>query len=155
MAVLKCTECGKEGIVESAAYCPECGSRLKHDLPSKDCMDRPEAKDALLNTTGNGRSSDGAILSLLKSLRVLVCTIAFIGIIISIVFFAKARDVKEHYYNSDYSSKNAYVGGDAYNYIINGTYFTGYSVIGSAGMLGAVILFSNAVMLTVKIKEYN
>lgn len=35
-------------------------------------------------------------------------------------------------YNSDYSSlrKNAYVGGDAYNYIINAEYFSGYVSLG-------------------------
>lgn len=30
------------------------------------------------------------------------------------------------------SSVNAYVGGDAYNYIINGTYFSGYMALGGA-----------------------
>lgn len=35
------------------------------------------------------------------------------------------------YYNSEFSSmnKNAYVGGDAYNYIINGTYATAFFVL--------------------------
>ncbi len=39
------------------------------------------------------------------------------------------------YENSEYSwreNKNAYVGGDAYNYIINGTYFAGYSALSGA-----------------------
>lgn len=39
------------------------------------------------------------------------------------------------YENSDYSwgeHKNSYVGGDAYNYIINGTYFSGYCAISGA-----------------------
>ena len=144
MAVLKCSECGKEDIVESAVYCPKCGSKLKH----------PDEKSVLLTSTEKPSINESKI-SFLKSLRILVCVIAFIGIVISIVFFSKAKDVKEVYHNSDYGSKNAYVGGDAYNYIINGTYFTGYSIIGSAGMLGAIILFGNAVMLTVKIEEYN
>lgn len=36
-----------------------------------------------------------------------------------------------YYYNSEYSSRlvNAYVGGDAYNYIINGTYATAFFVL--------------------------
>lgn len=35
----------------------------------------------------------------------------------------------EYTYTKDYV--NSYVGGDAYNYIINGTYFTAYAVIGT------------------------
>ena len=36
-----------------------------------------------------------------------------------------------YYYNSEYSSRlvNAYVGGDAYNYIINGTYAIAFFVL--------------------------
>lgn len=63
--------------------------------------------------------------------------------ILSGMFFYKGFDVKTNYYNSEnYGSlnKNAYVGGDAYNYIINGTYFTGYMVIGSTCLLASVIL---------------
>lgn len=37
--------------------------------------------------------------------------------------------------------RNAYVGGDAYNYIINGTYFAGYEAIGgSLILLGGVLI---------------
>lgn len=59
------------------------------------------------------------------------------------IFFYKGYDVKNNYYNSKYSYtyENAYVGSDAYNYIINGTYFTGYSVIASASLLCGVLLF--------------
>ena len=45
-------------------------------------------------------------------------------------------------YNSPDSygpSKNAYVGGDAYNYIINGNYATGYFVLAVGGLLSGVI----------------
>lgn len=33
-----------------------------------------------------------------------------------------------------------YVGGDAYNYIINSNYFTGFMVLGSSAALGAIML---------------
>lgn len=71
-------------------------------------------------------------------------------------FFAKGHNVKNDYYNSDYSTlnKNAYVGGDAYNYIINGTYFTGYSVIAAATLICGMILISNSIMISIKVKEY-
>lgn len=66
-----------------------------------------------------------------------------VGIALSIVFVASlllglfslvtAYDKKDRYYNSESLTslnENAYVGGDAYNYIINGTHFTGYMVQG-------------------------
>lgn len=58
-------------------------------------------------------------------------------------------------YNSDYlyddeDSINAYVGGDAYNYIINGTYFTAFSVLGTGSILIAMISRTAAVMLSVE-----
>ena len=45
-----------------------------------------------------------------------------------------------NYYNSEYSSRlvNAYVGGDAYNYIINGTYATAFFVLTAMFVLAAV-----------------
>lgn len=55
------------------------------------------------------------------------------SLLLGLFSLAAAYDKKDRYYNSeDYSSlnENAYVGGDAYNYIINGTHFTGYMVQG-------------------------
>lgn len=85
-----------------------------------------------------------------KSFAVLFWILSAALILLSCVFFAKGFDVKDNYYSSEnYPSLNvnAYVGGDAYNYIINGTYFAGYSVIGSAAALGAVILLCTGAVL--------
>lgn len=69
-------------------------------------------------------------------------------IIASIVFFCDGKECvsrglykKDHYYNSEnYSgSINAYVGGDAYNYIINGTYFAGYCALGGSLLICGTI----------------
>lgn len=71
-------------------------------------------------------------------------------IVLSCLSFAKGFALKNDYYRSEsYPSLNqyAYVGGDAYNYIINGTYFTGYSTIGSASALGAVFLLCTGTIL--------
>ncbi|WGE69885.1 hypothetical protein NYR78_03020 [Actinobacillus equuli subsp. haemolyticus] len=57
-------------------------------------------------------------------------------------------DKIHRYYNSDLSSlkKNAYVGGDAYNYIINGTYSTTYCVIGLIlAVAGSTCFILNAI----------
>ena len=62
---------------------------------------------------------------------------AVIFYIISAVMLYKGYDKMTNYYSSEtyYSlNKNAYVGGDAYNYIINGNYATGFFVL-SVGFL--------------------
>ena len=52
----------------------------------------------------------------------------------------KGIDRLTNYYNSDYSSlnKNAWVGGDAYNYIINGTHATAFFVLTAMFVLAAI-----------------
>lgn len=57
--------------------------------------------------------------------------------------FYKGIDKLTNYYNSDYSpylNKNAYVGGDAYNYIINGTHSTAFFVLTAMLVLAAICL---------------
>lgn len=79
----------------------------------------------------------------MKKSSVALIVVAVVLAIVASFFFYKAYDVKTNYYYSEYSTsatKNAYVGGDAYNYIINGNYFTGYLTVGSASALGTVIL---------------
>lgn len=52
----------------------------------------------------------------------------------------KGIDRLTNYYNSDYSSfaVNAWVGGDAYNYIINGTHATAFFVLTAMFVLSAI-----------------
>ena len=49
--------------------------------------------------------------------------------------------VYENYDSKYFEPKNAYVGGDAYNYIINANYFTGWSVLGACFFVSGIILF--------------
>lgn len=69
-------------------------------------------------------------------------------LVLGLVFLFIGFDKKNSYNNPDseyahlYDSDdyiNSYVGGDAYNYIINGTYFTGYSVIGMGFLIMSTI----------------
>lgn len=75
--------------------------------------------------------------------------IAVFFIIIGLVLIYNGFDKKDAYYYSEYSSlnKNAYVGGDAYNYIINANYFTGYVVLGGIAILSAVLLICTSIYL--------
>ena len=52
--------------------------------------------------------------------------------------FYKGIDKLVSYYNGDYWQKNAYVGGDAYNYIINGNYATAFFVLTAMFVLAAI-----------------
>lgn len=68
------------------------------------------------------------------------CWLAAASFLGSCVTLYKGIDKMTNYYNSEYSSKlvNAYVGGDAYNYIINGTYATAFFVLTAMFALAAV-----------------
>lgn len=82
-----------------------------------------------------------AIISIISSI-VLLC--------MSISYIRQGFDKKDNYYNSElYPSinKNAYVGGDAYNYIINGTYFAGYCALGGSLMICSFVCGYAAVLL--------
>lgn len=68
--------------------------------------------------------------------KVLFCLAAVFFIAFGVVTY-RGYDKMTKYYNSGISSlnKNAYVEGDAYNYIINGTYATAYFVLDQASCL--------------------
>lgn len=90
------------------------------------------------------------------NLRVILIIAAIVCFIGGIINYSQAIDVKDNYTNSEYSiiNHNAYVGGDAYNYIINSNYFTGYTVA-SVGLFvcGALSLVS-LIFISVKEKEF-
>ncbi len=50
----------------------------------------------------------------------------------------KGIDRMTHYSGSEYSPINAYVGGDAYNYIINGTHATAFFVLTGMFIIASV-----------------
>lgn len=80
-----------------------------------------------------------------KSIEKVIPVVACFLLVMSIFCFWKGFDHKNNYYQSErYTSLNqyVYVGGDAYNYIINSNYFTGFMVLGASSALGAVMLVS-------------
>lgn len=71
-------------------------------------------------------------------------------LIIGIIFIGVAFEKKINYSNGEsypYETANAYVGGDAYNYIINANYFTGYMVLGCTLEIIATMLMGMAIYL--------
>jgi hypothetical protein len=77
-------------------------------------------------------------------------TLTAVFIIVFIVFSYKGYDKMNNYYNNDYSYENAYVGGDAYNYIINGTHATGYYVLSGTFFIAAVISLVGGLIISEK-----
>ena len=79
---------------------------------------------------------------------ILLSIVCFVG---SGMFAAQSYDKYANYFNSEtfYArNRNAYVGGDAYNYIINGTYFTAFAVYASASaLMGLISLVSGGFMV--------
>lgn len=86
----------------------------------------------------------------MKKLGVFLIVLSLVALGFSIYFGSEAHDKYNNYYNSEYAliTTNAYVGGDAYNYIINGTYFTAFSVLaGFSGFLGVSLLVFGVYLL--------
>ena len=77
-----------------------------------------------------------------KLTGVILILLCVAWIVLGLLILKTGFEKKDNYYNpegSSLSSENAYVGGDAYNYIINGTYFTGYVVMGSSLLIISAI----------------
>ena len=149
----RCPGCKAE-ISSHAAECPHCGFDIK-SVREKICSycRTPAAKTP--PKTSAARAAKPKNISALKRFRTLLCVLTAVFIFVSGIFFYKGWRVKNNYRNSDsyLQSENAYVGGDAYNYIINGTYFTGYMVLGTSCMVGSMILLSGAIYISLKIRE--
>ena len=91
-----------------------------------------------------------------KALRIIRVVIA---VVLLIVAFSCLRDAiryeeigksKLDYYQDDtypILNKNVYVGGDAYNFIINGTYFTAWSTLASGMYVSATICGCTGILL--------
>lgn len=82
--------------------------------------------------------------------KVLFCLAAVFIILFGIMTY-KGYDKITNYYNSDYSmlNKNAYVGGDAYNYIINGTYAAAYFVLAAGFLISGIVCMAAGFLLAV------
>lgn len=68
--------------------------------------------------------------------------VAIVFYLFAVVMLGKGIDKMTNYNSGDsyYSDPvNAYVGGDAYNYIINGTYATAFFVLTAAGLISGTI----------------
>ncbi|QHI72691.1 hypothetical protein [Aminipila terrae] len=135
MALIKCPECGQE-ISANSVSCFYCGCKIgENDL---DLVQEDDCSTDEKTVPKGTRSLEYNKIG--KKSIIVGCIFWIIG------FF------KIFIYNGgeEYSSNsiNAYVGGDAYNLIINATYFAGLSVIG-----GTLIISGILVMIYAKLQE--
>lgn len=129
-----CTKCGTTYEL-GQKYCASCGQSTEINLDT----DAPVADNATTVVQHALKKSDvfKNILSKYSIPFLVLNIIMIVCFIVSIAMFSKGQDKINNYYNSeDYPilNENAYVGGDAYNYIINANYATGYYVL-SAGFM--------------------
>lgn len=92
---------------------------------------------------------DFMTMNIIKRIFYGICMVVVLGMLF---FGYEAYDKKNNYYNSEYATslnENAYVGGDAYNYIINAGYFAGYASLCGACAITATISFGAGTLLEV------
>lgn len=124
-----CQNCRKF-VPESAKSCPTCGNQNLIVTNSPIPATQNGANATTPTTTKKKAKSSSAPFLLF---------LAIMFYIASIFMAYKGYDKMTNYRNPENSysrSVNAYVGGDAYNYIINGNYATGFFVL-SAGFLAS------------------
>jgi hypothetical protein len=91
---------------------------------------------------------------MLNRLSSIMIVISIVLIIIGSILLFQGFDKKDNYYQSEYASylnKHVYVGGDAYNYIINGTYFIGYITLATASYVISILLVCTASIIKILI----
>lgn len=118
------------------SFCPKCGYNLR----------APKAPSSNVKFVEKQRT--GATRKMVKALLAL----SIILILIGGALFTKGAYVKNVYKNYTFTSANAYVGGDAYNYIINASYFSGYMAAGGACIVSACTSFGFSCLLRSKAK---
>ena len=94
----------------------------------------------------------------IEKTRKLCKTFIIIGVIMLSIGFYKNTfynnpNGDDWSYNDDETPVNVYVGGDAYNYIINGTRFTAYAVMGTGSLIIASIMGGINICLSIKSDE--
>lgn len=92
------------------------------------------------------------------SLKKIIFIFSIICLILGIICIVMGFDKMLNYQNSDtYVSrnKNVYVGGDAYNYIINANYFSGYVSLGGCLIISSTILITTCIKMHEEEKKKN
>lgn len=148
MALIQCPKC--ENLVsDKAAACPHCGYTLNRNASADDST----ATISVVFPDRNENLQKDSIKTIIKRTKIAAVILA----ILATGFLARGfyvKNVYENYSDDDYSfhsqeNINAYVGGDAYNYIINGTYFTGFMVLSGTTYICAILFLCTSIILSI------
>lgn len=130
MELVKCEKCG-ENISETMGFCPACGEVVVNNKSAGDVSNH-ELKKTNVEFAYTEKIK-GWILA------------AFCFFLMSIIMIGMGIYKYVAYSNPEYGeTTNAYVGGDAYNYIINANYTTGFYVLATMFALigiGCIIIY--------------
>lgn len=159
-----CTKCGKE-INEDAKFCIYCGSQVKHTEPIIESVESKEPaqheepiiesveteefvqKEEPIENKAKFEEKEPSAINVQKTVSKtkkkfsIWCILSIISLCSGIFTFFKGVDRLVNYDNGDYypyEYVNAWVGGDAYNYIINGTHATAFFVLTAMFVLSAI-----------------
>ena len=150
---MHCPKCGQE-FIDGEKICSNCG----FDSSTIDLgYQKLQAESTISNVE---ISQNGSRKNHIAMKRASYCCFVIVAILVIVggIFFNKGFDKKNNYYSSTtYTdlNQNAYVGGDAYNYIINSEYFVGYITIGSAAFVCGTIFAMLGTYLYVSSKKIN
>lgn len=139
-----CKRCGTQ-LLEGAVTCPQCGQQMVIPENTSSPADQPTVREEKPNESSE---ASGA-----QKLSVW-CWLAITSLACGCFTFYKGIDKMIHYNAGDrypYEPVNAYVGGDAYNYIINSNYAASFFVLTAMFVLAAVGLL--IVHYLAKVKE--
>lgn len=137
----KCSRCGE---MTEGNFCTNCGAKMEEEIITEHkestlCGQSQTTLD-LLNKLNASKSEKKILEGCKKRKEKILAKISF-GF--SALFLYLGFYKMWVYENSDsyYSSNvNAYVGGDAYNYIINGTYATAFFVLTGTFLITGILL---------------
>ena len=127
MALICCPNCNHE-ISDLSEKCVHCGYVINNNNSNLDGTKKSKCK---------------------RSVPLIV--LAIICFVFSGIMLFRGIDKMSFYSNTgSFFDRNAYVGGDAYNYIINGTYSTSFFVL-SAGFFisGMICVASNEIIIRI------
>lgn len=137
-----CPECGTE-LEEGCETCTQCGFPLASQSETKGNADTPGKQ---MGTGGANKTHPGTGKAAIKKHGIWKklsvwnwCSVA--SLVCAVVTFFKGVDRMVNYSNPDSAwgeYVNVYVGGDAYNYIINGTHATAFFVLTTMFVLAAI-----------------